>query len=48
MNLIVTKQIDGMVLLGSDVPFDSRHDEQRHFPPMVMANEFARNWSCRR
>ncbi|EMD0831749.1 DNA-binding transcriptional regulator CytR [Morganella morganii] len=41
VNLIVTKQIDGMVLLGSDVPFDSRHDEQRHFPPMVMANEFA-------
>lgn len=41
LNLIITKQIDGMVLLGSDVPFDSRHDEQRHFPPMVMANEFA-------
>lgn len=41
LNLIITKQIDGMVLLGSDVPFDSRHDDQRHFPPMVMANEFA-------
>lgn len=40
LNLIVTKQIDGMVLLGSNVPFD-RHDEQRHLPPMVMANEFA-------
>lgn len=41
MDLMVTRQIDGMVLLGSRLPFDTRSDDVRHLPPMVMANEFA-------
>lgn len=41
LNLMLTRQIDGMVLLGSQVPFDTRQEEQRNLPPMVMANEFA-------
>lgn len=41
MNLMLARQIDGMVLLGSRLPFDTRFEEQRHLPPMVMANEFA-------
>ncbi|PKH19154.1 DNA-binding transcriptional regulator CytR [Enterobacterales bacterium CwR94] len=41
LNLMLTRQIDGMVLLGSNVPFDTQHDDQRNLPPMVMANEFA-------
>ncbi|QKJ89014.1 Transcriptional regulator [Paramixta manurensis] len=41
MNLMLTRQIDGMVLLGSQVPFDTGVEEQRNLPPMVMANEFA-------
>ncbi|AOP44573.1 DNA-binding transcriptional regulator CytR [Edwardsiella piscicida] len=41
VNLIITKQIDGMLLLGSNIPFDASKEEQRNLPPMVMANEFA-------
>lgn len=41
INLIITKQIDGMLLLGSRLPFDASIEEQRNLPPMVMANEFA-------
>lgn len=41
VNLILTKQIDGMLLLGSRLPFDASLEEQRNLPPMVMANEFA-------
>nr|WP_314268037.1 DNA-binding transcriptional regulator CytR [uncultured Moellerella sp.] len=41
INLIITKQIDGMVLLGSNIPFDVSTEEQKNLPPMVMANEFA-------
>ncbi|HAI07339.1 MAG TPA: DNA-binding transcriptional regulator CytR, partial [Pantoea sp.] len=41
LNLMLTRQIDGMVLLGSQLPFDASVDEQRNLPPMVMANEFA-------
>ncbi|MFH8132677.1 DNA-binding transcriptional regulator CytR [Pantoea osteomyelitidis] len=41
MNLMLTRQIDGMVLLGSQLPFDAGVEEQRNLPPMVMANEFA-------
>lgn len=41
VNLIITKQIDGMLLLGSNLPFDAGKEEQRNLPPMVMANEFA-------
>ncbi len=40
INLLVTRQIDGMVLLGSRLPFDVRFDEQRYLLPIVMANEF--------
>ncbi|MEI9747142.1 DNA-binding transcriptional regulator CytR [Moellerella wisconsensis] len=40
INLIITKQIDGMVLLGSNIPFDASTEEQKNLPPMVMANEF--------
>ena len=47
VNLIITKQIDGM-LLGSNLPFDASKEEQRNLPPMVMANEFAPSWNCRR
>ncbi|WP_158782234.1 DNA-binding transcriptional regulator CytR [Pantoea sp. BAV 3049] len=41
LNLMMTRQIDGMVLLGSQVPFETGLEEQRNLPPMVMANEFA-------
>lgn len=41
LDLIITKQIDGMLLLGSRLPFDASIEEQRNLPPMVMANEFA-------
>ncbi|XVH58555.1 DNA-binding transcriptional regulator CytR [Providencia hangzhouensis] len=41
INLIITKQIDGMVLLGSNIPFDVSTEEQKNLPPIVMANEFA-------
>ncbi|CNI28344.1 DNA-binding transcriptional regulator CytR [Yersinia massiliensis] len=41
LNLIITKQIDGMLLLGSNLPFDASKEEQRNLPPMVMANEFS-------
>ena len=41
IDLIITKQIDGMLLLGSRLPFDASIEEQRNLPPMVMANEFA-------
>lgn len=41
VNLIITKQIDGMLLLGSNLPFDASKEEQRNLPPMIMANEFA-------
>ncbi|KMW71662.1 transcriptional regulator [Photorhabdus luminescens subsp. luminescens] len=41
LNLIVTKQIDGLLLLGSNIPFDASKEEQKNLPPMVMANEFA-------
>jgi len=41
IDLIITKQIDGMLLLGSRLPFGTGKEEQRNLPPMVMANEFA-------
>ncbi|MDL4913176.1 MAG: DNA-binding transcriptional regulator CytR [Enterobacterales bacterium endosymbiont of Blomia tropicalis] len=41
MNMMLARQVDGMVLLGSQLPFDASVDEQRNLPPMVMANEFA-------
>lgn len=41
IDLIITKQIDGMLLPGSRLPFDASKEEQHNLPPMVMANEFA-------
>ncbi|WP_343554712.1 DNA-binding transcriptional regulator CytR [Pantoea sp.] len=41
LNLMLTRQIDGMVLLGSQLPFEAGIEDQRNLPPMVMGNEFA-------
>ncbi|NIF24149.1 DNA-binding transcriptional regulator CytR [Candidatus Pantoea multigeneris] len=41
LNLMLTRQIDGMVLLGSQLPFEASTEELRNLPPMVMGNEFA-------
>ncbi|MDN2479872.1 DNA-binding transcriptional regulator CytR [Vibrio agarivorans] len=41
VNLVFTKQADGMLLLGSDLPFDVSKSEQKNLPPMVMACEYA-------
>jgi len=41
MNLVMTRQIEGMVLLGSQLPFDTGLEDLRNLPPIVMANEFA-------
>ncbi|MDC9592771.1 DNA-binding transcriptional regulator CytR [Xenorhabdus sp. IM139775] len=41
INFLITKRIDGMVLLGSNIPFDVSKEEQKNLPPIVMANEFA-------
>ncbi|MGS9097640.1 DNA-binding transcriptional regulator CytR, partial [Salmonella enterica subsp. enterica serovar Infantis] len=39
LNLILTKQIDGMVLLSSRLPFDDSVEEQRNLKPKLMSNE---------
>ncbi|MGL4455535.1 MAG: DNA-binding transcriptional regulator CytR [Plesiomonas sp.] len=41
VNLVFTKQADGMLLLSSNLPFDISKPEQKNLPPMVMANEFS-------
>lgn len=41
VNLIFTKQADGMLLLGTNIPFDISKAEQKNLPPLVMACEFA-------
>ncbi len=41
VNLAFTKQADGMILLGSDLPFDISKSEQKNLPPLVMACEYA-------
>ncbi|CAH0534565.1 HTH-type transcriptional repressor CytR [Vibrio stylophorae] len=41
VNLVFTKQADGMLLLGTDVPFDVSKPEQKNLPPLVMACEYA-------
>ncbi|CAM3561983.1 HTH-type transcriptional repressor CytR [Vibrio aerogenes CECT 7868] len=41
VNLVFTKQADGMLLLGTDLPFDASKSEQKNLPPMVMACEYA-------
>ncbi len=38
--LITSRQIDGMLLLGSEPPFNIDKTEQQNLPPMVMINEF--------
>lgn len=40
-NLVLTKQVDGILLLGTNIPFDVSKSEQKNLPPMVMACEFA-------
>lgn len=39
-DLIIARQIDGILLLGSDLPFAIDKSQQQNLPPMVMANEF--------
>ena len=39
-DLIIARQIDGMLLLGSTLPFAIDRSQQPNLPPMVMANEF--------
>ena len=41
VNLLFTKQVDGMLLLGTDLPFDVSKQEQKNLPPMVMACEYS-------
>ena len=41
INLVFTKQADGMLLLGTDLPFDVSKSEQKNLPPLVMACEYA-------
>ncbi|MGL5799639.1 MAG: LacI family DNA-binding transcriptional regulator, partial [Plesiomonas sp.] len=41
VNLVFTKQADGMLLLSSNLPFDISKPEQKNLPPIVMANEFS-------
>lgn len=41
VNLIFTKQADGMLLLGTKLPFDVSKPEQKNLPPLVMACEYA-------
>lgn len=41
VNLIFTKQADGMLLLGANLPFDISKPEQKNLPPLVMACEFS-------
>lgn len=40
-SLLIAKQIDGMLLLSTKLPFNVSKDERRNLPPMVMANDFA-------
>ncbi|CAM2984740.1 DNA-binding transcriptional regulator CytR [Vibrio rarus] len=41
VNLVYSKQADGLILLGTDLPIDASKAEQRNLPPMVMACEYA-------
>ena len=41
VNLIFTKQADGMLLLGTKLPLDVSKPEQKNLPPLVMACEYA-------
>lgn len=39
-DMMISRQIDGMLLLSSRLPFDAGMAERRTLPPMVMLNEF--------
>ncbi|WP_127957177.1 DNA-binding transcriptional regulator CytR [Serratia microhaemolytica] len=39
INLIITKQIDGILLLSGGLPFALSEEERRSLPPMVLANQ---------
>ncbi|TCV93465.1 DNA-binding transcriptional regulator CytR [Biostraticola tofi] len=39
-DLLITRQVDGMLLLGANLPFSIGKAEQQNLPPMVMVNEF--------
>ncbi|WP_261816475.1 DNA-binding transcriptional regulator CytR [Vibrio gallicus] len=41
IHLNYSKQADGLILLGTDLPIDARKSEQKNLPPMVMACEYA-------
>lgn len=45
LELLLTRQVDGLILLGSQFPFALLSDEQRYQLPVVMANEFASEMS---
>lgn len=38
--LLATQYIDGVVLLGEDLPVELNAEKQRHLPPLVMAMKF--------
>ena len=40
-NLMFTKHVDGMLLLGTKLPFNVSKQEQKNLPPLVMACEYA-------
>lgn len=44
LNLLLKRQISGVVLLGSKIPFNITGEELRNLPPMVMANEFSQQF----
>lgn len=41
MNLVFTKQTDGILLLGTELPFAVCKSQKKNLPPMVMACEFS-------
>ncbi len=41
VNLLYTRQVDGMILLGSVIPFNASRQEQKNLPPLIMACEYA-------
>ncbi|MCX8959196.1 DNA-binding transcriptional regulator CytR [Erwinia psidii] len=41
LNLMTSRQIDGVIILGSQLPFESSVEARQNMPPMVMAHEFA-------
>lgn len=41
LELIAARQVEGILLLGSQIPFRVDQEGQRNLPPLVMVNEFA-------